>query len=102
MQAAAAAPLHGTGAAPGRPQLLLPSMAFAAAAGAGLGPQPSSPPPPAAAQATAGAQPQPLPALGCEDVAAVTVLGFGRMVSVFSSKQRPKLLTIYCRWAPGW
>jgi hypothetical protein len=26
----------------------------------------------------------------------VSILGFGRMVTVYSSKQKPKLLTIYC------
>ncbi|GLC72232.1 hypothetical protein PLESTF_001221800 [Pleodorina starrii] len=77
--------------------LLLPSMAFATA---------SSPPPaePGAAATTTGGSSgsgssgygSGLPPLGGEDVAPVAVVGFKRMVTVFSSKQRPKLITLYC------
>lgn len=34
----------------------------------------------------------------------VAIVGFGRMVEVYSSKQKPKRLTIYCddfRWVQG-
>ncbi|GFR45335.1 hypothetical protein Agub_g6703, partial [Astrephomene gubernaculifera] len=93
-----------------RTELLLPSMAFATA---------NAPPPPLRSSrgrrpngsrggstggvarrgsAAAGGEEEAwlLPALGCEDLAPVTVVGFGRLVSVFGSKQRPKLLTMYC------
>jgi DNA-dependent protein kinase catalytic subunit len=35
----------------------------------------------------------------------VAIVGFGRRVEVYSSKQKPKLLTVYCddfRWGWGW
>ncbi|GIL42486.1 hypothetical protein Vafri_455, partial [Volvox africanus] len=62
--------------------LLLPSMAFATAS--------------SAPQAEPGVYGAGLPPLGSDDVAPVTVVGFKRMVTVFTSKQRPKLLTLYC------
>ncbi len=84
-----------------RTQLLLPSMASATAAAALAGPPPLCPP-----QCANAAAASPLPPLAPTDgpatAAAVAVVGFGRTVTVFGSKQRPKLLTMYCRYGyPG-
>lgn len=80
-----------------RTQLLLPSMASATAAAALAGPPPLCNPSYGNAAAAS-----PLPPLAPTDgpatAAAVAVVGFGRTVTVFGSKQRPKLLTMYCRY----
>ncbi|EFJ51181.1 hypothetical protein VOLCADRAFT_87995 [Volvox carteri f. nagariensis] len=68
--------------------LLLPSMAFATA---------TSPPPAEPGAYGSRCSGGGLPPLGLQDDAgAVAVVGFKRVVTVFSSKQRPKLLTLYC------